>query len=76
MHILIDEPRYRRLLSVARERGVSVGAVIRDAIDSALPAAPSKRLAAARRVLSADPMPVPDPDDLKAELEEIRAGRR
>lgn len=74
--ILIDEERYRRLVAQARERKLSVAAVIREAIDVALPAGSRKRLAAARRVLAASPMPVPEPAGLRAELEEIRSRRR
>ena len=69
LQILIDEPRYRRLLAEARSRRASVAAVIRDAIDQALPAAPSKRAAAAAVVLGADRTAVPSVDDLRAERE-------
>ena len=69
LQILIDEPRYRRLRAEAKEQRTSVAAVIRDAIDQALPAAPSKRFAAARVVLEADPVPVPSVHELRAERE-------
>ncbi len=74
LQILLDEQRYRRLAEAARERKTSVAAVIRDAIDAALPADEAEKRAAWRRILAAEPMPVPDPDELKAELEELRAG--
>jgi hypothetical protein len=74
LQILLDEQRYRRLAEAARERKTSVAAVIRDAIDVALPADEAKKRAAWKRILAAEPMPVPDPDELKAELEELRAG--
>ena len=38
VHILLDEPRYRRVENAARARGTSVANVIREAIDKALPA--------------------------------------
>jgi hypothetical protein len=69
LQILIDEPRYRRLRAEARERKTSVAAVIRDAIDQALPAAGSRRARAARAILSAEPMEVPDVEELRAERE-------
>jgi hypothetical protein len=74
LQILIDSERYDRLVAQARERHVSVAAVIRDAIDDALPAA-SERVAAARQILAAAPMPVPDPGELRDELDELRARR-
>ena len=69
LQILIDEPRYRRLQSEARERRTSVAAVIRDAIDQVFPAGLSRRSTAARVVLGAEPMAVPEIDELRAERE-------
>jgi hypothetical protein len=69
LQILIDEPRYRRLRAEARDRKTSVAAVIREAIDQALPATGSRRARAARAILSAEPMEVPDPAELRAEIE-------
>lgn len=69
LQILIDEPRYRRLRAEARDRKTSVAAVIRDAIDQAMPAAGSRRARAARAILSAEPMEVPDPAELRGEIE-------
>ena len=74
LQILLDEQRYRRLAEAARERKTSVAAVIREAIDVALPADEAEKRAAWKRILAAEPMPVPDPDDLKAELEQLRSG--
>jgi hypothetical protein len=67
LQIRIDERRYRRLQSEARERKSSMAAVIRDAIDDVFPAGTSKRTAAARAVLGADPMPVPGVEELRQE---------
>ena len=69
LQILIDEPRYQRLKSEARERKTSVAAVIREAIDQVFPVGSSRRSGAARAVLAADPMPVPGVDELRAERE-------
>jgi hypothetical protein len=46
--------------------------VIREAIDLLAPDDFAKKRAAATRILEAPPMPVPDPEELKAELEEVR----
>jgi hypothetical protein len=74
VHILLDEARYQRIAAAAKERNSSVGAVIRDAIDKAVPAESARRRAAAERILSMPPVPMPGPQELKGELEEIRGG--
>ena len=76
LQILLDEERYRRIAGVAQRRGVSVARVIREAIDAFVPGSDGKRAAAARRILAAPPMPVPDVDDLRKELDELRGGGR
>jgi hypothetical protein len=74
--ILLDEQQYRRVTAEAAARGVSVAQVIRDAIDRGIGGSPAGRSAALRRVLAAEPMPVPDdPADLRSELDEIRGER-
>jgi len=75
LQILIDDERHRRIVSLARERRVSVATVVREAIDRCLSGASSRRLAAGRRVLAAEDMSVPEPTGLRAELEALR-GRR
>lgn len=75
LQILLDERQYGRLAAFAHERGLSVGAAVREAIELAIPATTSERSAAARRILDAEPMPVPDPAELREELEAER-GRR
>ena len=67
--ILLDDERYERVTSLARDRKVSV------AVDRGLPAPPRRRARAARRILAAEPMSVPGPAELRAELDEVR-GRR
>jgi uncharacterized membrane protein len=76
LQILIDDERYRRVAAAARDRGSSVAAVIRDAIDAALPADLAKKRTAAKAILAARPMQVPDVDELKRELDDVRAGGR
>lgn len=75
VQILLDADRYRRLAAEAAARGTSVAAIVREAIDRALPGDPARRAAAARRLLDAPDMAVPDVDDLKAELRAIRSRR-
>ena len=72
LQILLDDERYQRVSALARARGVSVAAVVREAIDRGLPAEPARRSAAARLVLDAEPMPVGRPEDLRVELDELR----
>jgi hypothetical protein len=75
LQILLDEERHERLVAVAQERGVSVATVVREAIDRGLPATEGRRRAAGRRLLEAPDAPVPEPGELRAELEALR-GRR
>jgi hypothetical protein len=76
LQILLDEPRYRRVSTAARERKTSVAAVIRDAIDQALPADLEDKRAAWEELKRAEPMPVPETvEELRAELDEIRSRR-
>lgn len=75
LQILLDAERHARLVAVAEERGVSVATVVREAIDRGLPATDTRRRAASDRLLAAEPMPVPDPAELLAELADLRARR-
>jgi hypothetical protein len=73
LQILLDEPRYRRVAAIAGERKTSIAAVIREAIDLLDPDERARKQAAGKAILEAEPMPVPDLDELKAELDEIRS---
>ncbi|MFN0153020.1 MAG: ribbon-helix-helix protein, CopG family [Gaiella sp.] len=75
LQILLDEEQYDRLAAYASERGLSVGAAVREAIDKTMPAAKASRRRAATGILAAPPMPVPPPSGLRQELDEVR-GRR
>jgi hypothetical protein len=75
LQILIDDERHQRIVQSARERGVSVATVVREAIDRGVAGPSARRLAAGRRLLAAEDMPVPEPAALRAELEALR-GRR
>jgi predicted DNA-binding ribbon-helix-helix protein len=69
LQLLLDDERYERVHTLARQRGTSVAAVIREALDRGLPATQRRRSAAARRILAAEPMPV---GNLLAELDDLR----
>jgi len=75
LQILLDEERYTRLQSAARERGVSVATIVREAIDRGLAGPQEPRRAAGARILEAADMSVGDPDVLLAELDALRARR-
>lgn len=73
LQILLDDERHQRILAVARERGISVAAVVREAIDRGVSNPDAQRRSAGQRLLDAADMPVPEPADLHAELEQLRA---
>jgi uncharacterized protein YfaQ (DUF2300 family) len=74
--IRLDDERYRSVSAAARVRRTPLAAVIRDAIDTALPSDRERRQAA-DALLAAEPMAVPATvEELKAELAEIRAGAK
>ena len=75
VQILLDEPRYRRVEAAARARGTSVAAIIREAIDFAVPTDLERKREAWEELQRAEPMEVPATiEELKAELDEIRSG--
>lgn len=74
LQLLLDEGRYRRVAAAAKERKTSVAAVIRDAIDQAIPVESERKRAAWRQIRELPLVPVGDPDELRAELDEIRGG--
>ena len=76
LQVLLDEDRHARISDEAKRRGVSVALVVREAIDRSYPSHASARGEALAAILAAAPMPVPDPDDLRVELDEIRARTR
>lgn len=75
LQVLIDDERHRLIVRRARERGVSVATVVREAIDRGVDGPSKRRRAAGQRLLAAADMPVPEPQELRAELEGLR-GRR
>jgi DNA-binding MurR/RpiR family transcriptional regulator len=75
LQILLDEERHSRITSVARERGVSVATVVREAIDRGVADPGDRRRAAGRRLLKAPDMAVPEPAELRGELDALRSRR-
>lgn len=75
LQILIDDERHRRITTLARERGVSVATIVREAIDRGLASPGDRRKSAGKRLLDAPDMAVPQPQELKEELEALRARR-
>jgi hypothetical protein len=75
LQVLIDDERHQRIVDAARERGVSVAAIVREAIDRGVPGTDARRRAAGQRLLEAPDMDVPDPRELREELDTLR-GRR
>lgn len=70
LQVLLDRARYERVAAQARRRRVSVAMVIRDAIDVALPADIDERRAAYEAIVSAAPMSLGSPEELRRELDE------
>jgi hypothetical protein len=72
LQVLIDEERMDRLELLARERGASVGHLVREAIDLAFPSVPAPRRSAADRLLDRPELNLSgDWDQLKPELLEL-----
>lgn len=75
LQILLDDARYRKISKRAERKGVSVAAVIREAIDR-LPSPTDDQRRAIAEILAAEPMEVPDdPADLRRELDEAHDQR-
>src|SRR6266446_2699032 len=67
LQILLDDARYRRVATAARERKTSVAAIIREAIDQALPVELDRKRRAAAELLAAEhPLREPSRRLLKA----------
>jgi hypothetical protein len=69
LQILLDDARYQKVAREAERRGVSIAAVIREALDR-LPADAALRRTAIDAILAAESMSVPaDPAELRRELD-------
>ena len=74
LQLLLEEEQYERLARHAQAEGRSVGSLVRQAIDMAWVEPDARRRAALDIILSAETMPVPDVDELRDELDQVRAG--
>ncbi len=69
VQILLDDERYQKVAREAKRRGVSIAAVIREALDR-LPADAAVPRTAIDAILAAESMSVPaDPAELRRELD-------
>jgi hypothetical protein len=69
LQVLIDPDQYERLRREAAARGIPVGALVREAIDRAVPRHEEERRAALDYLMQIEPIPVPDdPAELEAEI--------
>jgi hypothetical protein len=70
--LLLDDELHRCLREMAAQRGISMGALIREAIDEKLSRIQDSRSQAFARLLEAEPMPVDDWPVMKKEMLEGR----
>ena len=71
--LLLDDEQHERLRRLAEERGMSLGALIREAIDEKLAQGRrDARAEAAQRLLAAEPTPVEDWPQMKRQMIEGR----
>jgi hypothetical protein len=74
--LLLDDDLHARLRDSAKGRGISIGALIREAINEKLAAVQDARAQAIEELLGAEPMPVEDWPVMKRELiEDMNADR-
>ncbi len=73
--LLLDDDLHRRLREIAAQRGISLGALIREAIDEKLASMHDSRSRAFAKLLEAEPMPVNDWPVMKQEIVEGRYGK-
>jgi predicted DNA-binding protein len=70
--LLLDDELHRRLREIAAQRGISMGALIREAIDEKLSQVQDDRATAIEKLLAAEPMPVEDWPVMKKQMLEGR----
>jgi Ribbon-helix-helix protein, copG family len=70
--LLLDDELHHRLHEAAAQRGVSMGALIREAIEEKLSHVQAGRTEAFAKLLAADPMPVDDWPVMKKQMLEDR----
>jgi plasmid stability protein len=73
--LLLDDELHRRLRETAAQRGISMGALIREAIDEKLSSGRDERAEAIQELLDAEPVPVEDWPVMKRRMiEDMNAG--
>ncbi len=73
--LLLDDELHQQLRQLAAERGISLGALIREAIDEKLTSLQDDRARAIQELLDAEPMPVEDWPIMKRQMiEDMNAG--
>ncbi len=70
--LLLDDDLHQRLRETAAQRGISLGALIREAIDEKLSRVQDARAKAIDKLLAAPPMPVDDWPVIKKQMLEDR----
>jgi plasmid stability protein len=70
--LLLDDDLHQRLRETAAQRGISLGALIREAIDEKLSRVQDVRAKAIDKLLAAPPMPVDDWPVMKKRMLEDR----
>ncbi len=70
--LLLDDDLHQRLRETAAQRGISLGALIREAIDEKLSRVQDARAKAIDKLLAAPPMPVDDWPVMKKQMLEDR----
>jgi hypothetical protein len=70
--LLLDDELHRRLRDTAVQRGISMGALIREAIEEKLSRVGDGRAEAFAKLLAAEPMPVDDWPAMKKQMLEDR----
>ena len=66
--LLLDDELHRRLRESAAQRGISMGALIREAIDEKRSSTQDARAQAIQKLLDAKPMPVDDWPVMKRQM--------
>jgi hypothetical protein len=70
--LLLDDELHKLLRETAAQRGISMGALIREAIDEKLSRVQDARAEAFAKLLAAEPMPVEDWPVMKKQMLEDR----
>lgn len=68
--LLLDDELHRRLRETAAQRGISMGALIREAVEEKLASAQDARAGAIQELLDAEPMAVEDWPIMKRQMVE------